>query len=100
MRTWKKIAKKSKSEVVVTPITIPSSAKEIFISVFYSTNYMFTFFVLNNEDITSNRTLRSGTPTNDAYIVLTYANGTLKVTNGGVRINGTEENPYISVYYR
>lgn len=92
------IATKTKSDVASTPITIPSTAKELYIELYYSTTFLFTFSVLNK--VTTNRTLRDGTPTYDAYVVFTYANSTLKITNCGVRQSGTEQNPYISVYYR
>lgn len=96
--TWNLIATKTKSEVGNTPITIPSTAKELYIELYYSTIFMFTFSI--NSKIETNRTLRDGTPTYDAYVVFTYSNSSLKITNCGVRQSGTEQNPYISVYYR
>ena len=92
------IVTKTRSEVEITPITIPSTAKELYIELFYSTVFMFTFSI--NSKITTNRTLRDGTPTYDAFVVFTYSNSSLKITNCGVRQSGTEQNPYISVYYR
>lgn len=92
------IATKTKSDVEITPITIPSTAKELYIELYYSSAFLFTFSV--NSKITTNRTLRDGTPTYDAYVVFIYSNSSLKITNCGVRQSGTEQNPYISVYYR
>lgn len=96
--TWNLITTKTKSEVDITPITIPSTAKELYIELFYSTVFMFTFSI--NSKITTNRTLRDGTSTYDAFVIFTYSNSSLKITNCGVRQSGTEQNPYISVYYR
>lgn len=96
--TWNLISTKTKSDVATTPITIPSTAKELYIELYYSNSYLFTFRI--NNKITTNRTLRDGTPTYDAYVVFTYSNSSLKITNCGVRQSGTEQNPYISVYYR